>query len=207
MIKHLSETDKKAYAFIRNRIIHTGEAPTLREINAVTEKSSPRSASLLIDRLIDAGLLKKAGRSYRLADRARGLDQSIATVEVPLVGSVACGVPILAAENIEARIPVSTALAREGVKHFLLRAKGNSMNAAGINDGAIVLVRQQNTAENGDRVVALINDEATIKSFERTPDAVILRPRSTEKQHRPIVVTEECEIQGVVVAVLPGDLS
>lgn len=206
MIEHLSETDKKAYAFIRNRIIHTGEAPTLREINAVTKKSSPRSASLLIQRLIGAGLLKKAGRSYRLADRARSLEQSIATIEVPLVGSVACGVPILAVENIEARIPVSTALARKGANHFLLRAKGNSMNEAGINDGDIVLVRQQNSAENGDRVVVLINDEATIKSFERTADAVILRPRSTQRQHKPIVVTEDFEIQGVVVAVLPGDL-
>ncbi len=207
MINDLSENDKRVFAFIRNRIIQSGDAPTLREINEVTGRSSPRSASLVIERLISAGLLKKAGRSYKLANAKRALGDSIATVDVPLVGSVACGAPILAIENIEAHIPVSTNLAKRGATHFLLRAQGNSMNQAGINDGDIVLVRKQRVAENGDRVVALINDEATIKSFERTPDAVILRPRSTDNRHRPIVLTDECEIQGVVIAVLPGDLS
>ena len=80
------------------------------------------------------------------------------------------------------------------------------MNQAGIRDKDILLVRQQSDANNGDRVVALINDEATVKHYERTSDAVILRPKSSEKQHKPIVITDNCEIQGVVIAVLPSNL-
>ena len=80
------------------------------------------------------------------------------------------------------------------------------MNKAGIQDGNIVLVRQQVVADNGDKVVALINDEATVKVFERTNQAVILRPKSHNPKHRPIVLTENCQIQGVVVAALPSDL-
>ncbi|HSE56640.1 MAG TPA: transcriptional repressor LexA, partial [Candidatus Paceibacterota bacterium] len=131
---------------------------------------------------------------------------SVSTINVPLVGSVSCGAPTLAEENIETYIPISTALAKKGSNYFLLRASGNSMNLAGINDKDILLVRQQDTAENGEKVVALINDEATVKFFEKTDDAVILRPKSTDSMHMPIVLTDNCQVQGVVVAVLPSDL-
>src|SRR5207248_187638 len=100
------------------------------------------------------------------------------TVDVPLVGSVPCGAPVLAEENIEAFIPVSENLARPGGKYFLLRAQGDSMNQVGIDDGNILLVRQQQSAHNGDRVVALINDDATVKEFHREKDIVVLKPRS-----------------------------
>jgi repressor LexA len=206
MLEKLSDKDKKAYLLIRNRIVHEGESPTLREVNEVTGGKSPRSAVLVIERLIDAGLVRKFGRKLKLADVNEAPQASISTVRIPLVGSVACGAPMLAEENIEAMISVSVALARKGSKYFLLRAQGDSMNEAGIEDGDILLVRQQDTAENGQRVVALIDDEATVKLFERTDSAIILRPRSKNKKHLPIVLTETCKIQGVVVAVLPSDL-
>jgi len=202
----LTDSDKKTFAFIRNRIIHFGETPTYREINEFTGKTSPRSASLVIERLREAGLLRKVGGRLKLRDPDFELKDSVATVDIPLVGCVACGVPILAEENIETYIPVSTALAKKGSKYFLLRAVGNSMDRAGIRDKDILLIRQQNDANSGDRVVALINDEATVKHYERTADAVILRPKTSEPRHKPIVLTTNCEIQGVVVAVLPPDL-
>ncbi len=68
------------------------------------------------------------------------------------------------------------------------------------------MIRQQAVAEDGDKVVALINDEATVKIFEQADGAVILRPKSSNKKHKPIILTDNCVIQGVVVAVLPGDL-
>jgi len=203
-MNNLSDKDKKAFALIRNKIVHYGESPSLREINEVTGGKSPRSASLVVDRLIAAGLIMKGNRSLILTNTH--LTNSISTVDVPLVGSVACGVPMFAEENIQARIPVSTALAKKGSKYFLLRASGDSMNQAGINSGDLLLVRQQDTAETGERVVALINDEATVKIFERGADAVILRPKSTNKEHKPIVLTDNCIIQGVVQAVLPSDI-
>jgi len=206
MIQELSDKDKKAYNLIRNALIHEGRRPTLREINAVTGGKSPRSASLVIDRLIKLGFLKKYGDNIRLSENAMVNPASISTVNVPLVGTVACGLPVLAQENIETHIPVSTALAKKGSAYFLLRASGNSMNKAGIDDGDILLVRQQSTADDGQKVVALINDEATVKFLERKVGAVILRPASSDQNHKPIVVSENCQILGIVVAVLPSNL-
>jgi len=76
------------------------------------------------------------------------------------------------------------------------------MNEKGINDGDLVLVRQQLTADNGDMIVALIDDEATIKEFYRLEDIIILKPRSTNKQHTPIVLTKDFQIQGIVVTAI-----
>ena len=204
MINNLSDKDKKAFALIRNKIIHYGESPSLREINDVTGGKSPRSASLVIDRLIDAELIKKIGRQLVLMGVPSST--SISTVEVPLIGAVTCGTPALAEENIQTYIPVSTALAKKGSEYFILRAIGDSMNQAGINSGELLLIRQQDTAQDGEKVVALINDEATVKIFERANGVVVLRPKSSNKTHKPIILTDNCIIQGVVVAVLPEDL-
>jgi repressor LexA len=87
--------------------------------------------------------------------------------------------------------------------YFLLRAKGNSMNEVGITDGDLVLVKQQPTADNGDFVVALIDDDATIKEFRKNNDAIVLKPRSTEQKHQPIILTRDFIIQGIVVATIP----
>lgn len=202
----LSDNDKKAYALVRNRLIHGLAAPTLREINEVIGKSSPRSAVLALERLERAGLIKRAGRKIRLTSLSMADNASISTVDVPLVGSIAAGAPLLSEENLEAMIPVSTALARPRSNYFLLRVTGDSMNQAGINDGDIVLVRQQSVADDGQKVVALINDEATVKILDRKNGIVILRPKSSNPVHKPIVLTDNCIIQGVVVSVLPSDL-
>ncbi len=124
------------------------------------------------------------------------------TVLVPLLGRVACGKPILAEENIESTIPVSTKIARPPYKYFLLRAKGDSMNKAGINDGDLVLIRQQQTAQNKDIIVALIDDEATIKEYNISNDKIILKPLSSNPIHKPIIVTHDLKIQGVVVSTI-----
>jgi repressor LexA len=202
----LDEKDKRAYSLIRNKLLHEGRKPTLREINEVTGGKSPRSASLVIDRLVRLGLLRKTGKTIKLAESPSLNTTSISTIDIPLVGSVACGLPILAQENIEAFIPVSKAIAKKGSQYFLLRARGDSMDEAGINDGDILLVRQQNISDNGKKVVALINDEATVKILDRRQDVVILRPKSSNSKHKPIIVTDNCQIQGEVIAVLPRDI-
>jgi len=205
MINPINEKDKKAFALIRSRIINYGKAPSLREINEVTGGKSPRSASLVIDRLIKAGLIIKKGRAIVLANTIKSVN-SVNTVDVPLVGAISCGAPIFAEENIETYIPVSTALAKKGSTYFLLRAIGDSMNLAGINSGDLLLVRQQQAIDNGEKVVALINDEATVKIFEKNNNTIILRPKSTNKKHKPIILTNNCIIQGVVISILPADI-
>ena len=125
------------------------------------------------------------------------------TVNVPLVGTAACGNPILAEQNIEGYLPVSTSLAKPGSRYFLLRADGDSMNKAGIKNDDLVLVKQQAIANDGDKVVALIDDKATIKEFYKLKGAVVLKPKSTNQEHQPIILTEDFQIQGVVKAVIP----
>ena len=115
MINNLSEKDRKAFSFIRNTIIHQGSSPSLREINEVTGGLSPRSASLVIDRLIKAGLLKKHRGNLILVNEG---SDSVQTVNVPLVANVACGSPMLAEENIQAEISVSTAIAKKGHRYI-----------------------------------------------------------------------------------------
>jgi repressor LexA len=160
---------------------------------------------LVIDRLIDLGYLKRRDdRTLQLVRMPADAPDRESTIEVPLVGSAACGAPLLAEQNIEAMIPVSTLLARPGQKYFLLRANGDSMTEAGIEDGALVLVRQQQTADSGQLVVALIDDEATIKQLQLSADAAVLKPRTKNPKHKPIILTRDFQVQGVVVSTLPA---
>ena len=201
-MNEMRKKDLEGYAFIRNRLVHTGVTPSLREIAREIGYISPRSVQLMLLRLEKEGLLRyKDGVMTFLHKKSLAAEH---TVEVPLIGSVACGAPMLAEQEPEALIRVSTRIAHPGSTYFLLHARGTSMNKSGINDGDLVLVRQQSTAEEGERVVALIDDNATIKHFYREGDVVILRPNSTDKKHEPIVLSDEFIIQGTVVAVLPN---
>jgi repressor LexA len=166
---------------------------------------SPRSAAVILEQLTAAGYVRRRedGELQLLQMPAAERDNA-RTVEVPLVGSAPCGAPLLAEENVEAYVRVSDRLARPHHRYFLLRAVGDSMREAGIPDQALVLVRQQSTAENGQIVVALIDDEATIKEFRRGPNSVTLVPRSRNSKHQPIVLTRDFVIQGIVVAAIPG---
>ncbi len=201
----LSVKQSEAMRFIRNRVVHGGKTPSVREIMTALNYQSPRSAALILDKLVSQGLLKKrADGSIQMVQDLQNTISHARTVNIPLVGNVACGTPILAEENIEGYFPVSTQLAKPGHEYFLLRANGDSMNRAGINDGDLVLVEQQSTADEGDKVVALIDDAATVKKFHIGDGAVVLRPQSNNPQHKPIILTEDFQIQGVVKATIPS---
>jgi len=200
----LTEMELKALRYLRNAVIHRGYSPSIRELAKSLGYRSPRSAMLVLHSLIGKGTVRRRDDgSLQLCRDVEETEDHARTVEVPLIGNVACGAPLLAEENIEAHILVSTSLAKPGNRYFLLRAVGDSMDQAGIDDGDLVLVRQQSHADNGNNVVALINDEATVKEFHREKELVILRPRSKNKRHKPIVLSEDFLIQGVAVATLP----
>lgn len=204
---HLSEKQLEALRYLRNAIVHQGWSPSVRDLAEELGYKSPRTAFLILHSLIEEGWVKrKADGELQLQKDLAMAEDHARTVEVPLVGSVACGSPMLAEENIEAYLPVSNRLAKAGSSYFLLRAAGDSMNDAGIDDGDLVLVRQQPQAENGDRVVALIDDKATVKELHREKGLVILKPRSRNKTHKPIILTDNFIIQGVVTSVLPANL-
>lgn len=199
----LTDKELEAFRVIRNSILHKGRAPLVRELMKELKYSSPRSVSYILEKLESKAYISRPGRGLiRLKADLPGSDSHAQTVNVPLVGSAPCGTPVFAEENIECTYPVSTALAKKPFRHFLLRAIGDSMNEKGIHDGNLVLVRQQQTAENGDTVVALIDGKATIKEFHRLSQAVVLKPRSTNKQHQPIILTSDFQILGVVQSIL-----
>jgi repressor LexA len=184
--------------------MHYGKVPSIRELMKSMDYKSPRSAMLLMEELEGQGYLKrKDDGSYSFI---KDLDYDGGrTIAVPLVGSVACGAPLLAEENIEAMIPVSISLAHPGNSYFLLRATGNSMDKAGIESGDLLLIKRQSHVEhNGQIIVALIDDEATVKEYFQKDNIVQLIPRSTDPKHHPIILTREFLIQGVVVTVIPS---
>ena len=201
----LSNRELEAIRQIRNSLMHRGRMPSVREMMTSLGYRSPRSASVLMKKLMSKRILRrKPNGSYQLIDNLHDDTMRAQTVDIPLVGTVACGTPVLAEENIEGMIPVSTKLAKSPHRYFLLKAEGDSMNEKGVNDGDLVLVRQQLTADNGNMIVALVDDEATIKEFYRLGDMVVLKPMSTNKQHKPIILTKDFQIQGLVVTAIPN---
>lgn len=197
------KNDREGYLYILNSFIRTGKQPSLQAIANALEYRSKRSAQLMLDRLAEKGLLKyHDGKIELVQDSTFRTGES--TVSIPLVGDVSCGPLVLAEQNVEDHIDVSTQLARPGYKYFILRAKGESMDLSGIDDGDLVLVRQQATANEGDRVVALVNDEASIKHFHREKGLVILRPNSTDKTIKPIILSEAFVVLGLVITTLPN---
>ncbi|MCA9730909.1 MAG: repressor LexA [Deferribacteres bacterium] len=206
MNKKLTEKQYNAFRFIRNSLVHDGKSPSVRELMKKLGYNSPNAAAYVIESLIDLGLIeRKEDKKLVIAkDLEPETPFNERTIPVPLLGVVPCGVPVISDENTEAIISVSEKLAKPPHKYFFLRANGNSMNAAGIEDGDLVLIKQQATAKDGDHVVALVDGESTIKEFRRDKNVVLLNPKSTDKSYKPIVVTSDLKVQGIVVTALTG---
>lgn len=200
----LSNKENIAIKEIRSSIINFGRCPSLRDLMKILGYRSPRSASLLVNKLISKGILRKNFSGSLQIVRDFENKGNIQTIDVPLLGTAPCGMPIFAEENIQAVFPVSTKLAKPPHKYFLLRAKGDSMNKKGINDGDFILVRSQQTAKNTETIVALVDNEVTIKEYSTSTHAVVLKSCSTSKTHRPIIAGNDFKVQGVVVTVIPN---
>ncbi|MBP7791535.1 MAG: repressor LexA [Candidatus Goldbacteria bacterium] len=200
----LTDSEIEALRQIRNSIMQYGRPPSVRELMKRLGYNSPRSVSYLFEKLEKKKIITRTGRDIKIITYFEGDDSRVNTVDVPIVGEVACGMPILAEQNILDKIPVSLKIAKPPYKYFLLKAKGDSMNKKGINNGDLVLIRQQQTAKSGDIVVALIDDEATIKEYKDLDGAIALMPRSTNPKHKPIIIQDDFMIQGVVQKVLTG---
>ena len=164
--------------------------------------NSPRTASVLIDLLIDKGYFERDSQTKKLRlikEAPTGVQRAV-TVNVPLLGHVAAGMPILAEENIDTILSIDEALLpRKRATYYALRVHGDSMNESGINDGDIAIVEQTDTAREKQMVVALIDEEATIKHIHFDSDKVVLMPNSSNPKNQPIVLRRDFQIQGVVV--------
>jgi repressor LexA len=183
---------QKIVDFIRQYTEEHGFPPSVREIGRAVGIRSTRAVKYHLDILVQQGALERA------ANKARSVTTGSSAYALPLVGRIAAGSPVLAVENIESQVSLSRFR-----DCFLLRVHGDSMTGAGIIDGDMVIVRQQDGARNGEIVAAMIGDEATVKRFERRKDRITLYPENPD--FKPIVVRKdqgEFHIIGVVVGLL-----
>lgn len=204
MEKSLTAKQKITLSTIQDLRSKQGKAPTLEEIRKALNYAGISS----VQRHVDA--LKKKGYLSNDKYQARTLEVSLPEqmVNIPLVGNVPCGVPFLAVENIEAYIPYKKSfLHGSSDDYFFLRAVGDSMNntrisGKTIDSGDYVLVKKQQAADFGSKVVALIGDEATIKKLVRGDGCIRLEPESTNTSNKPIILFDDFSVQGVVVDVV-----
>ena len=194
-MKPLTETERKMLDYIRECIKTDGFAPSVRDIQRSLDIKSTATVHSYLSRLEDKGYIRKqSGKSRTLtpSDELAGP----AARQVPLIGRVTAGLPILAVENFDGYIDFTEGTGDRS-ELFALRVQGDSMIEAGILDGDIVIVRQQSVAENGDIVVALIDDSATVKRFFREGGHFRLQPENSTM--KPIIV-DSLSVLGKVVA-------
>lgn len=188
-MNNLTQKQNDIFEYIKDKISQTGVAPSVREIGEAVGLRSTSSVQYNLNALEEAGYIKRDANLKRTI-RIAGSAESIA--HIPLVGTVTAGMPILATQQIEEYIAISGV---SGSNLFALHVKGDSMVNAGIYDGDIVVVEQTPVADNGDIVVVLIDDEATVKRFYKEKGCFRLQPENDK--YKPIIV-EECAILGKV---------
>jgi repressor LexA len=190
--------------FIKSSVDSQGYAPTMREIGTAVGLASSASVKYQLDILEDKGLIRRGDNSGRalevvVPDSELGTTTPVdKTRYIPLVGSIAAGVPITADQMVEETMPLPESLVGSG-DLFMLKVKGESMIDAAICDGDYVVIRQQKDANNGEIVAAMIDGEATVKTFSRKGGNIWLLPANDD--FAPIDGTH-CEILGKVTAVL-----
>lgn len=202
--KKLTKRQSQIYDFICAEVADKGYPPSVREIANAVGLSSPSTVHTHLQVLEDKGYIKRdlsKPRALEIIGKESSnetVGASAKVVNLPLVGRVAAGMPILAEQNIDTYMPLPEAIVGDAAS-FVLRVKGESMIQAGIFDGDFVVVKEQNDAVNGQIVVALINDEATVKTFYREPDRIRLQPENPTMA--PIYVTD-ARILGRVIALV-----
>lgn len=196
MGKKLNRRQEEILKYIQESIDKRGYPPSVREIGeAVGLKSSSTVHSHLIQ-------LEKMGYIRRDPTKPRAIElvgTNTSVIRVPVVGRVAAGEPILAVENIEDIYPLPDIFLNSNDKIFMLTIHGDSMINAGILDGDYIIVRQQNTADNGDIVVALLGDTATVKRFYKEDNYIRLQPENDSLEP---IYTKNVTILGKVIGLL-----
>ena len=196
----ISKKQQEILDYIKNEILNRGFPPAVREICEAVHLKSTSSVHSHLEALEKNGYIRRDATKPRaieiLDDQFNLVRREV--VNVPLVGTVAAGQPILAVENIEGYFPIPSEF-MPNAQSFMLKVKGDSMINAGIFDGDQVLVKQQSSAENGDMVVALVEDAATVKTFYKEDGNYRLQPENDDMD--PILVHGNLQILGKVFGV------
>lgn len=213
MSKKNSNKQQEILDYVYKCVKENGYPPSVREICAAVGFKSTSTVHAYLQKLTDSGMLQKdptKPRAIKILSNSKKDSKNVDTVakngyyttremvEVPIVGKVAAGQPILAVENVTDTFPLPVDFVQNN-DAFMLRIHGDSMIEAGILDKDFVLIKQQSSANNGDIVVALIGDEATCKTFYKEKDYIRLQPENSSLD--PIIVKDNVSIVGKVIGV------
>jgi len=200
MYPDLSLRQTKILEFIKQEIRKKGYPPAVREIGEAVGLLSSSTVHGHLQTLEDKGYIRRdptKPRAIEILDSSSDILEAKKVVHIPIVGRVTAGQPILAVENIEGTFPLPVDLVRQD-NVFMLKVQGESMIGAGILDGDLIIVRQQNEARNGEIVVALIGDEATVKRFFKERTLIRLQPENPSMEP---IYSQDVSILGKVVGV------
>lgn len=199
MYEDLTQKQIEILLYIKSEVQRKGYPPSVRELCKGVDLKSTSTVHGHLEKIEAKGYIRKdptKPRAIEILDRDDDfLLISKKTIDVPILGKVTAGAPILAVENIEDTYPVPVEMV-QGQDVFMLKIQGESMIDAGILNGDLVLVQQQSTAINGDIVVALLEEEATIKRFFKEKNNIRLQP---ENQFMEPIITKEVSILGKVI--------
>jgi repressor LexA len=196
-MKGLTAKQQRVLDVIRGAMRERGQPPTVREIGKEIGVLSSCTVQRHLDALEKKGFIRRDRYKYRSIELTDSfIPPFVRAVNVPILGQIAAGGPILAEQNVEDTFPLPMDLVHDSDSVFMLRVRGDSMINAGIFDGDLVAVRQQNAANNGEIVAAMIEDEATVKRFYR--DGRQVRLVAENPVYDPIV-TNDCRILGKVI--------
>jgi repressor LexA len=197
----LTKRQQEIFDFIKRYSSRYGYPPTVRDIGKAVGLASSSTVHAHLSNLERLGLLRRdptKPRAIELLDRAASGMRNLVRPGLPLVGQVAAGQPVLAEENIEEYVPTPS-YAGGDTGDYLLRVRGDSMKNVGILDGDLVVVKPQDAAEDGEIVVALVGEEATVKRFYREPDHVRLQP---ENEAMEPIRSRDVRVMGRVVGLM-----
>lgn len=196
----LTPKQQEIFEYLKECLLKKGYPPAVREICDAVHLKSTSSVHAHLNTLEEKGYIRKdptKPRAIEILDDTFNLARR-EVVNVPIVGTVTCGEPILAVENIEGYFPIPPEYLKASNKNtFMLKVKGDSMINAGIFDGDLVMVEEANTARNSEIVVALIDDSATVKTFYKENGHIRLQPENDSME--PIIVEGEMSILGKVI--------
>ena len=196
----ISTKQREILEYIKSEILSRGYPPAVREICEAVNLKSTSSVHSHLETLEKNGFIRRDPTKPRAIEICDDNFQMVRTemASLPVIGTVAAGTPILAEENIDSYFPVPAEIVPNGAPSFVLKVKGDSMINAGIFNGDQIFVQQCNTAKNGDTIVALIDDSATVKTFYKEKDHIRLQPENDDMD--PIIV-DDCQILGKVFGV------
>ena len=195
----ITDKQREILEYIKQEILNKGYPPTVREMCDAVHLKSTSSIHSHLESLEKNGYIRRdpsKPRTIEIVDDNFNLTRR-EVVNVPVVGSIAAGQPLLAVQNIDNYFPIPSEY-MPNQDTFMLHVKGDSMVNVGIFDGDVILVKQQNTARNGEIVAALVDDSATVKTFYKEADHIRLQPENDAME--PIIVAD-CQILGVVFGV------